>query len=369
LLSEILMFMAEPKFTFCIPNLNKREYLPACIESVLAQDCGDWRCVFVDGYSTDGSWEYMQQFALDSRFLLLRGRKQGMYADWNECLQHVDTEYFYFLTSDDTCYPQLVSTATSALDVYADIDVCHFQCNLIDENGKVLSKTDDLFGSDFIYKEANQCAHRRSGLCDFFMHFVYRALYTTITSLVFRRKLIDTLEGFRTSFGTFGDYDWTMRMCLFTDILYIPEILATWRTTTEQATKSVSYFQYHEWSLKIAQSNLNLFFEREDSYNFQRRKNIYQQLLTEFQNGCASALLKESVKFCGLLKGFKFTYLLFNQYPLYIFKKIINRLSLNTLYFYPKRRDLAFQLIAKNNLQWPPVALDISGSMILLSQN
>ncbi|NER52725.1 MAG: glycosyltransferase family 2 protein, partial [Symploca sp. SIO1A3] len=74
--------MGSPKFTFCIPNLNKIKYLPACIESMLAQDCQDWRCVFVDGYSTDGSWEYMEQFASDPRFLLLRGRQQGMYTDW-----------------------------------------------------------------------------------------------------------------------------------------------------------------------------------------------------------------------------------------------------------------------------------------------
>jgi hypothetical protein len=158
-------------------------------------------------------------------------------------------------------------------------------------------------------------------------------------------------------------------MCLFTDILYIPEILATWRTTTEQATKSVSYLQYHEWSLKIAQSNLSLFFKREDNYNLQRRQNIHQQLLMDFQDGCASALLKESVQFCGLPKGFKFIYLLFKQHPFYIFKKMLNRLSLNTLYSYPKRRDLAFQFIAENNLQWPPVTLETSSSMALLSQN
>ena len=128
--------MSKPRFTFCIPNLNKIQYLPACIESMLAQDCRDWKCVFVDGYSTDGSWEYMQQFAADPRFLLLRGLKQGMYADWNECLRHVDTEYFYILTSDDTCFPELMSRTVNALDAYPNVDACHFQFCLINETVK-----------------------------------------------------------------------------------------------------------------------------------------------------------------------------------------------------------------------------------------
>jgi glycosyltransferase involved in cell wall biosynthesis len=356
LLSEVLKFMTEPKFTFCIPNLNKREYLPACIESVLAQDCGDWRCVFVDGYSTDGSWEYMQQFASDSRFLLLRGRKQGMYADWNECLQYVDTEYFYFLTSDDTCYPQLVSKTTSALDVCADIDVCHFQCNLIDENGKVLSKTDDLFGADFIYADANKYAHRRSGICDFFMHFVYRALYTTITSLVFRRSLIDKLEGFSTFFGTSSDYDWTMRMCLFTDILYIPETLATWRTHLDQATKSVSYSQYHEWSLGIAQTNLNLLFSLQPE-NFQNKHRVRENVLADFLDNYASSICIEILNSRNLLFIINKIFLLLKNRAFYLPKIFIKYLSFKKLFTKPSSIVRARNLICNYSLGWPPIVL------------
>jgi glycosyltransferase involved in cell wall biosynthesis len=354
---EILMFMAEPRFTFCIPNLNKREYLPACIESVLAQDCGDWQCVFVDGYSTDGSWEYMQQFASDSRFLLLRGHKQGMYADWNECLQHVETEYFYFLTSDDTCYPQIVSKTISALDAYADIDVCHFQCDLINEIGTAISKTDDLFGSDFIYTDANKYAHRRSGICDFFMHFVYRALYTTITSLVFRKSLIDKLEGFSTFFGTSGDYDWTMRTCLFTDILYIPETLATWRTHVDQATKTVSYSQYHERSLAIAQTNLDLLFSLQPE-KFKKKYKTREILLNKFLDNYASSICLEILHSKNILFILEKLHLLLMKRPSYIPKTIVKHLSLKNLFIKSTNIVQAEKLICRYNLNWPPIAIN-----------
>jgi glycosyltransferase involved in cell wall biosynthesis len=349
--------MAESRFTFCIPNLNKRKYLPACIESVLSQDREDWRCVFVDGYSTDGSWEYMQQFASDSRFLLLRGHKQGMYADWNECLQRVETEYFYFLTSDDTCYPQIVSKTISTLDAYADIDVCHFQCDLINEIGTIISKTDDLFGSDFIYKDANKYAHRRSGICDFFMHFVYRALYTTITSLVFRKSLIDKLEGFSTFFGTSGDYDWTMRMCLFTDILYIPETLATWRTHSDQATRTVSYSQYHERSLVIAQTNLDLLFSLQPE-KFRKRHQIREILLNRFLDNHASFVCLEILKSRSILFILGKIYLLLRNRPFYIPKTIIKHLSFKKIFTKPTNVDQAEKLIREYNLNWPPTVID-----------
>jgi glycosyltransferase involved in cell wall biosynthesis len=349
--------MGQPRFTFCIPNLNKRKYLPACIESVLSQDCKDWQCVFVDGYSTDSSWEYMQQYASDSRFLLLRGRKQGMYADWNECLQHVDTEYFYFLTSDDICYPQLVSKTTSALDTYFDIDACHFQCDLIDDIGHAICKTDDLFGPEFIYIDANKYSHRRSGLCDFFMHFVYRALYTTITSLVFRRRLIDKLESFSISFGTSGDYDWTMRLCLFTDILYIPETLATWRTYCDQATKTVSYSQYHEKSLAIAQTNLDLLFLLHPE-KFKKKYQIREILLNEFLDNYASSVCLEILNSKNILFILEKIHLLLMKRPSYVPKTIVKHLSLKNLFIKSTNIVQAEKLIRRYNLNWPPIAIN-----------
>jgi glycosyltransferase involved in cell wall biosynthesis len=353
--------MGQPRFTFCIPNLNKRKFLPACIESVLSQDYNNWRCVFVDGYSTDGSWEYMQQFASDSRFLLLRGRKEGMYADWNECLKYVETEYFYFLTSDDTCFAQLISSTTAALDLYPDVDVCHFQFALINETGDLLNKKDFLGDSDSIYTDVNQHAHLRSGTCEFFMHFVYRAIYTTITSLVFRRCVIDKLEGFRTSFGTFGDYDWTMRLGLFTDVLYIPQTLSTWRIYGEQATKTVSYSQYHEWSLAIATLNIKQITRKVD-VELNVQNSLKKRLLANFYEGFASAMYHNIYSSSHINEILQSLCLLMRNYPFYIVRKILNRVTLNLLFSHPRNNDTAQKIINCYGLNWPPIKVYINST-------
>jgi glycosyltransferase involved in cell wall biosynthesis len=347
-MAEVGLTMDKPRFTFCIPNLNKIDYLPACIDSMLAQDCGDWQCVFVDGYSTDGCWEYMQQFVGDPRFRLLRGLKQGMYADWNECLRYVDTEYFYILTSDDTCYPELVSKTTQALDQYLDIDICHFQYNFIDADGITVSSSDEITNGLFdFYRDLNQHMHRRPALFEFMMHFVYRTIYTTLNSLVIRSSVLDRVGEFSCQYGPGGDFDWTMRLSLASDVLYLPELLASWRRYDTQASSAPSALYTNEIQLKIAEANLHRFMVDNRAASIKHLD--ARQLLNDFCQHHAGALYREA------FKNIKNLYLAISQYPFYIPNKIMNRLSFNNLYRYPKRIDFAWDLVRYYDLELPTV--------------
>jgi len=347
--------MGSPRFTFCIPNLNKMRYLPACIESVLAQDYSDWRCVFVDGYSTDGSWEYMQQFADDRRFLLRRGLRQGMYADWNECMRHVETDYFYFLTSDDTCFPTLASTTIGALDAYPDVEACHFKFAWIDETGAITRSPEDIIETHFDgYSEVNRYAHLRSGMSEFLMHFLYRNLYMTITSLVLRRSLIEKMKGFTSLYGAVGDYDWTMRLGLFTDVFYIPELLATWRVYQGQATGDHMSPQVTERLLAIAKANLNEFLQSDRAGTLKQAIHS-QQVLADLQNDHAASLYRQVRVAQRMDETLGAAYQAVQHYPLYPVRKLLRRLSGNRLFSYqPKKGPIAQQWVNQYGLQWPP---------------
>jgi glycosyltransferase involved in cell wall biosynthesis len=333
-----------PQFTFCIPNLNKLKYLPDCIQGMLDQDSGDWCCVFVDGYSSDGSWEYMQQFVADPRFKLLRGKRQGMYEDWNECLRNVETEYFYFLTSDDTCFPRLVSSTVAALDRHASINVCHFQYAFIDDAGHTTHRPEQIIASNFaIYQEPNQGAHIRSGLCEFILHFVYRSIYRTMTSLVMRRSLIEQLQGFSSQYGSVGDFDWTMRMCLHTDVLFIPELLATWRLYDAQATQLAGDDRLMAQTLAVALKNLDLYPEDFD----------VRPLRSRLETDHAAAIVR-SLNLGQLPSNVKQLAKLFRNYPLYPLKKLLNK-GVSQAYFpYDDNNTFALNLIDQYQLDWPP---------------
>jgi glycosyltransferase involved in cell wall biosynthesis len=324
---------------------------------MLAQDCGDWQCVFVDGFSTDGCWEYMQRFAGDSRFRLLRGLKQGMYADWNECLRYVDTEYFYILTSDDTCYPGLVSQTMRVLDQYLDVDICHFQYAITDQVGAILHSPEDYVKSQFpIYAEVNQYAHRRSGICDSMMHLVYGTIYMSITSLVFRKRILKNMLGFSSDYGPVGDYDWSIRLGFYSDIIYIPQLLATWRTYPEQATAQSDGFQAAIDYMKIANKNVELL--KKIVGNQVPWQNLDQkQLVSRIQDVYVHASLE--VAFSKFDVGHCLHHLCNAVYadPLYFARKTKRRLSR-----VPFKQDLtsfARSTIRKYSLDWPPAPLDL----------
>ncbi|MEO0376387.1 MAG: glycosyltransferase [Cyanobacteria bacterium P01_A01_bin.17] len=356
--------MTSPRFTFCIPNLNKIQYLPICIDSVLSQDSDIWECVIVDGFSSDGSWDYLQQFASDSRFKILRGLKQGMYADWNECLKHVDTEYFYFLPSDDVCNEDLVSKTTLALDSQPDIDACHFQFNYIDEQGQVTRSYDQILRSQLpLYSGVSHYAHRRSAHCEFMMHFVYRTVYRTMNSLVFRRNIIEKMNGFSSSYGSAGDYDWSMRLSFYTDVLYIPELLAAWRRYDEQATQAPGSPQNFENIIKIAAANLEQFLQLDSAHYLCSqidKQNVlahlkYKYRNSVYRNSIQKDLGKDSTPSDLNMRQALFARLVsFRGFSLRFFA----RLTRYRLFSYVSEKGFSRKLLHDLRLTWPPVSVD-----------
>ncbi|PSN14670.1 hypothetical protein C7293_10705 [filamentous cyanobacterium CCT1] len=348
--------MNTPNFTFCIPNLNKIDFLPACIESMLAQDSDTWRCVFVDGYSTDGSWEYMQQFANDPRFTLLRGKRQGMYADWNYCLEQVTTEYFYFLTSDDLCYPQLISKTTSALERYPDIDACHFKFDYINEHDQITRTYKEIIAAEMpIYLSASDYPHRRQALFEFLMHFVYRTIYRTMTSLVLRRSLISKVGPFSTQFGSAGDYDWTMRLTMHTDTLFIPETLTAWRKYEGQATQSPRSLESISRVFDIAKANLEIC--RDNQFLFSKKTRLEERLLLSLlSNAYRTALYKQAYSEKTLYGKLRLLSQATYNYPMHYFNLTLKRLGLTLPKLISNKAELSQKLIQTYHIRWPAEA-------------
>ncbi len=63
--------MSDPKLTVCLPTFNKARYLPAAIESVLAQEFTDFELLIVNDASPDHTDEVVRKYE-DSRALILR---------------------------------------------------------------------------------------------------------------------------------------------------------------------------------------------------------------------------------------------------------------------------------------------------------
>ena len=89
-------------FSIIIPVYNVEPYLRECLDSMLAQTCGDWEAVCVDDGSTDGSAAILADYASrDSRIHVVTQPNGGLSAARNTGLDHARGDYILFLDSDD----------------------------------------------------------------------------------------------------------------------------------------------------------------------------------------------------------------------------------------------------------------------------
>ena len=204
--------------------------------SILAQTMMDWELIVCDSHSNDGAWEYFQQFRDDPRVRLSQIPREGVYAGWNECLRWAQGQYVYVATSDDTADPQLLARMVGTLEEYPDVDLVVCKFRFIDEVGHEMVPPPLLEVGSF-YDPWREQEHRRSGLLEFLVHVGLDCpSWTSITSVLFRRRLIDKIGLFRTDCGTCADRLWAMKAALVTDTISIPDCLATWRQHSLQAS-------------------------------------------------------------------------------------------------------------------------------------
>ena len=223
-----------------LPNLNTPlNYLEERVSSIQAQTETDWECIIVDGYSDNGSWEYLSQVAAtDDRFKPYQFKKEGIYKAWNSGIGLAKGEWVYIATSDDTMTPDFLQQMLQSLHLFPQCGLAHCNLTIIDENSRRSVEADwdqyypaQYFG-DLLHKR-----HIRMAPYDGILHCGIKTVYTSITQLLIRRSVFDRVGLFLTDRGSMADFEWGMRASLVCNVLHIPEYLATWRRHDLQATQ------------------------------------------------------------------------------------------------------------------------------------
>lgn len=121
---------------------NSEKWLERCINSFLHQSMEDIELICVNDGSTDASGDILMRMAkADSRIVVVNQANQGAAAARNYGLSLAGREYVLFFDSDDSCEPDMLAKMYSKLtDTAADICICNYYEELIDESGVVLGK-------------------------------------------------------------------------------------------------------------------------------------------------------------------------------------------------------------------------------------
>lgn len=144
--------LRQPRVSVCIASYNHAQYLPAAIESVLAQTYDDFELIIVDDGSTDGSLDIAESYA---RRFPDRVRvhthdnhvNRGISETVNAAYGLTQGEFWMGLPSDDLLYPEKLARQVEFLDAHPSVGWVYSYGDWIDADGQPLPQN-GRFGKD-----------------------------------------------------------------------------------------------------------------------------------------------------------------------------------------------------------------------------
>jgi glycosyltransferase involved in cell wall biosynthesis len=231
----------KPKVSICVPNLNKRPFLPERLETIFRQSFQDWELVVSDNYSEDGAWELFQTHALhEPRMAIAQAPRSGLYENWNNCVRRARGEFVYIATSDDTMALDCLEKMVAALEQHKDCGLAHCPLVRIDEAGMPVVWPEKPVFSRSAGGLINQ-PHVRRAPYDGLLPLTGEYAYYSITELLIRRSLFAQVGLFESRWGVMGDFNWYMRAGLVSNTVHVPETWATIRMHPQSATSSIVF--------------------------------------------------------------------------------------------------------------------------------
>lgn len=99
-----------PKISVIVPVYNTEEYLPRCIDSILAQTFTDFELILINDGSTDNSGEICDEYAAkDKRIIVIHKENGGVCSARNKGIEIAQGEWIAFVDSDDIISPTYLS--------------------------------------------------------------------------------------------------------------------------------------------------------------------------------------------------------------------------------------------------------------------
>jgi len=205
------MSFKTPLVSIVTPSYNQARFLEETIRSVLAQDYPRLEYIIVDGASTDGSLEIIQNYT-DRLTWWVSEPDQGQTDAINKGFSKAKGEILAWLNSDDTYRPGAVSAAIKGFLQYPEYGLVYGGADFIDEKG-------DLIGRF----PARQTDYRR--LRQGYVHIPQQAAF-------FRASFWRKVGPLDPSFYFAMDYDLWVRIAAIAPIRYMPEVWANFRLHT-----------------------------------------------------------------------------------------------------------------------------------------
>lgn len=188
-----------PLFTVLVPTYNQAQYLPACLESLLAQTCSNWEAVIVNDGSSDNTRDVLDLYARkDPRFRVLHKENGGVATALNLALENARGRWICWLSSDDMFMPDKLEQHVRGFIEYPDTYFFHTAYNVFyEEDGRF---AEIGLPADFIPQESLQVLK------------FFEINYVNGISICIHRSVFEKVGGFNTNLRNGQDFDMWLRI-------------------------------------------------------------------------------------------------------------------------------------------------------------
>lgn len=196
-----------PLVSIVIPSYNHARYLPAAIDSILAQDYPNIEVIVIDDGSTDGSRDILAQYT--GRIHWEAQPNQGQVATLNRGWLMSRGDILGYLSADDLLLPGAVAEEVRCLGRNPDAVLAYCDFNLIDPGSAVVRRVDT---PEFDYLE-----------------MVTKFVCAPGPGALFRRPAFEKAGLWDPSFHQMLDYEYWLRLGRVGRFVRVPRVLAAYR--------------------------------------------------------------------------------------------------------------------------------------------
>ena len=134
--------MHSPIATIIIPTYKRPHLVERAIRSALAQTCRNIQVIVLDNASNDSTSEVVAKLKLkDPRIQYVCHKKNvGMLSNYQYGFDHVETEYFSFLSDDDILLPNFIEESLKGMNKYPDVAFFATSTKIYSDAGKLLAE-------------------------------------------------------------------------------------------------------------------------------------------------------------------------------------------------------------------------------------
>lgn len=208
-----------PQVSVVIPTHNGARYVPAAVESVLAQTCQDFELIVVDDGSTDATRAVLAPYS--DRLAYIYQENQERSAARNTGIRAATGEYVAFLDADDAWLSDKLERQVSVLAEHPEAVLVYGQAIYM-----------DIDGNDVSFRGQHMCGHVTPALQ---VEDLSRALisgnvvYGGGSMPLVRRSALDSAGWFDESLCYPEDWDLWARLSHLGPFAYIPQPLVRYR--------------------------------------------------------------------------------------------------------------------------------------------